>query len=207
AFTALAEAVTPAVVRIETRRQVTTASRGQVPDAFRRFFDLPEGREQPAPPQGAIAGGSGFIVSPDGYILTNNHVVEGADAVRVFFADRRYFDAEVVGRDPFTDVAVIKIDVPESLPTISFADSDDLRVGEWVMAIGNPGFGASTQLDFTVTAGIVSARGRGLRLLQRDLYMNPDFGPDDARWAIEDFIQTDAVINPGNSGGPLVNLR
>lgn len=209
AFTNLADAVTPSVVRIESRRSVTSASRRQqeVPDAFRRFFDLPEGDDQPQPPQGAISGGSGFVVSEDGYILTNNHVVDGADEVRVYFPDRRYFEAEVVGNDPFTDVAVIKIDAGEPLPHMSLGNSDRLRVGEWILAIGNPGFGASTQLDFTVTAGIVSARGRGLQLLQRDLFTNPDFGPEASRWAIEDFIQTDAVINPGNSGGPMVNLQ
>ncbi len=208
AFTNLADAVTPSVVRIESRRTVTRSSRQQqqVPDAFRRFFDLPEGGNEPQqPPRGAISGGSGFVVSEDGYILTNNHVVEGADEVRVYFPDRRYFDAEVVGNDPFTDVAVIKIDTGEALPHMSLGNSDGIRVGEWILAIGNPGFGASTQLDFTVTAGIVSARGRGLQLLQRDLFSN--FGPDAAGWAIEDFIQTDAVINPGNSGGPMVNLH
>jgi serine protease Do len=164
-----------------------------VPDAFRRFFDIPEG-EEPPPSQGQIAGGSGFIISPDGYILTNNHVVEGADEVRVFFPDRRYFDAEVIGADPFTDVAVIKIDAGDDLPSIPIGDSKSLRVGEWILAIGNPGFGASTSLDFTVTAGIVSVN-------------DPRYGADAAPWAIEDFIQTDAVINPGNSGGPMINLQ
>ena len=210
AFTNLADAVTPSVVRIESRRAVAArSSQQQVPDAFRRFFGPPEGGEEPQeqPPQGAISGGSGFIVSEDGYILTNNHVVDGADEVRVYFPDRRYFAAEVVGNDPFTDVAVIKIDAGERLPHMSLGNSNGLRVGEWILAIGNPGFGASTQLDFTVTAGIVSARGRGLQLLQRDLFSNPAYGPDAARWAIEDFIQTDAVINPGNSGGPMVNLQ
>lgn len=208
AFVNLADAVTPAVVRIESRRPVRTAGR-QVPDVFRRFFDLPEGgddQERP-PSQGQLAGGSGFIVSEDGYILTNNHVVEGADQIRVFLPDRRYFDAELVGNDPFTDVAVVKIDAGTPLPTMSFGDSDDVKVGEWVLAIGNPGFGNSTQLDYTVTAGIVSARGRGLGLLNRDLLQDPDYGADQAGFAIEDFIQTDAVINPGNSGGPMVDLH
>lgn len=204
AFVNLADVVTPAVVRIETRRPVRAASRQQVPDAFRRFFDIPEGREE-APQQGQISGGSGFIFSEDGFILTNNHVVEGADEVRVYLPDRRYFLAEVVGADPYTDVAVVKIDAGETLPAMSFGDSDGLRVGEWVLAIGNPGFGSSTQLDYTVTAGIVSARGRGLQLLQRDVFNR--FGSDYAGFAIEDFIQTDAVINPGNSGGPMVNLE
>jgi serine protease Do len=204
AFTSLAEAVTPAVVRIESRRQPTTTSSQQIPDAFRRFFDVPNGGT-PAPPR--VSSGSGFIVSPDGYILTNNHVVEGADELTVYFSDRRYLRAEVVGTDPFTDVAVIKVTSREPLPTMSFGNSDQVKVGEWVLAIGNPGFGSSAQLDFTVTAGIISARGRGLQLLQRDLQNDPRFGGDASRWAIEDFIQTDAVINPGNSGGPMVNLR
>jgi serine protease Do len=203
AFTNLAEAVTPAVVRIETRRTVR-ASRRDVPEQFRRFFDQQEGEE--APSRQAISGGSGFIVSEDGYILTNNHVVEGASDVRVYFPDRRYYSARVIGADPFTDVAVIKVDVDGDLPTMAFGDSDDVKVGEWVLAIGNPGFGASTQLDFTVTAGIISARGRNVRLLQQDLLSDPT-SRDLAGYAIEDFIQTDAVINPGNSGGPMVNLQ
>ena len=205
AFTNLADAVTPAVVRIETRRTVQGRNQA-VPEQFRRFFD--EETEDPQP-RNAIAGGSGFIVSPDGYILTNNHVVEGANDLRVYFPDRRYFQARVVGSDPFTDVAVIKVEVDEELPTMSFGDSDVINVGEWILAIGNPGFGASTQLDFTVTAGIISARGRGLRLLRNDIFRDPRFAEDPtiSGYAIEDFIQTDAVINPGNSGGPMVNLQ
>ena len=206
-FTNLASAVTPAVVRIESRRPATLASRQQdVPEAFRRFFDVPEG--EGVPPQARIAGGSGFIVSPDGYILTNNHVVEGADEVRVYFPDRRYYDAEIVGNDPFTDVAVLKVETGEDLPHMALGNSDDIKIGEWILAIGNPGFGASTQLDFTVTAGIISQRGRGLQLLQRELNQDPRYsGTNLPGYAIEDFIQTDAVINPGNSGGPMVNLR
>lgn len=205
AFTNLADAVTPAVVRIETRRTVQPRSREEVPEQFRDLFDQREGDGEP---RSAISGGSGFIVSGDGYILTNNHVVDNATDVRVYFSDRRYFQAEVVGADPFTDVAVIKVDVDESLPMMSFGDSDEIDVGEWILAIGNPGFGASTQLDFTVTAGIISARGRGLSLLQQDIFNDPRFSYDRSLsgYAIEDFIQTDAVINPGNSGGPMVNL-
>ena len=205
AFTNLADAVTPAVVRIEARRPAPQ-TRQQLPEGLRGFFDNPRDRRQP-PSQGVVAGGSGFVVSPDGYILTNNHVVEGADQVTVYFPDRSYFTAQIVGNDPFTDVAVLKIDVEEPLPAMSFGDSDETRVGEWILAIGNPGIGRSAQLDFTVTAGIVSALGRGLSLLQNDLYNDPRYGPDAAGFAIEDFIQTDAVINPGNSGGPMVNLR
>jgi len=206
AFTNLAEAVTPAVVRIERRQIVTTAQNGQqIPDAFRRFFDVPgDGQDEPAP---RLSSGSGFIVSEDGYILTNNHVVEGADELTVFFPDRRYMRAEIIGTDPYTDVAVIKVESTRPLPTMSFGNSDQIKVGEWVLAIGNPGFGNSQNLDFTVTAGIISARGRGLQLLQRDLFNDPRYGDVASRWAIEDFIQTDAVINPGNSGGPMVNLK
>lgn len=198
AFVNLADAVTPAVVRIEVTR-IREVPR--VGEQFRRFFGIPEeGGEIPE-----LSGGSGFIVSEDGYILTNNHVVEGGTEIKVFLPDRRYFDAEVVGTDPFTDVAVIKIDAGEPLPTLSFGNSDDVDVGEWVLAIGNPGFGMSTQLDFTVTAGIISARGRPLGLIQEDAQQR--FGQELAGYAIEDFLQTDAVINPGNSGGPMVNLR
>ncbi|HUG02475.1 MAG TPA: trypsin-like peptidase domain-containing protein, partial [Longimicrobiales bacterium] len=205
AFTNLAEAVTPGVVRIESRRPAVERTGQQVPDAFQRFFDVPPSGQGQAPPR--VGSGSGFIVSPDGYILTNNHVVEGADELRVFFPDRRYVTAEIIGTDPFTDVALIKVDTPTPLPAMSLGDSDQVKVGEWVLAIGNPGFGNSAQLDFTVTAGIISARGRPLGLLQRDLRDDPRFGDQASRWAIEDFIQTDAVINPGNSGGPMVNLQ
>jgi serine protease Do len=207
AFTNLAEAVTPAVVRIESRRPGVVAPAGaQVPEAFRRFFpDVPDGGGgEPAP---RTASGSGFVVSDDGYILTNNHVVEGAEEVTVYFPDRRYLTARIVGTDPFTDVAVIKVDASERLASMALGNSDELKVGEWILAIGNPGFGSSTQLDFTVTAGIISARGRGLGLLRGDLFDDPRFGDQLSRWTIEDFIQTDAVINPGNSGGPMVNLR
>lgn len=205
AFTNLADAVTPAVVRIESRRPAPARNGRNVPEQFRRFFDSPDGED--VEPRSQIAGGSGFLVSSDGYILTNNHVVEGATDVRVYFPDRRYYPAEIIGADPFTDVAVIKVTIDEELPSIVLGNSDDIRVGEWILAIGNPGFGASTQLDFTVTAGIISARGRGLQLLQRDLFNDPRYGTRLSGYAIEDFIQTDAVINPGNSGGPMVNLR
>src|SRR6266702_1387303 len=133
----------------------------------------------------------GFIRSSDGYILTNNHVVAGADKVTVRLYDKREFTAKVVGTDPNTDVAVIKIDA-RGLPGVAFGNSDSARVGEWVLAIGNP---LGEAFAFTVTAGIVSAKGRLLAGLQQ------------TRYAIQDFIQTDAAINPGNSGGPLVNIR
>ncbi|MEX2528967.1 MAG: Do family serine endopeptidase [Gemmatimonadota bacterium] len=208
AFVNISEAVTPAVVRIETQRP-RTASRGRqdpsaIPEPFRRFFEMPEGQGGQAPPP-QIAGGSGFIVSTDGYILTNDHVVSGVDVITVFLQDRRQFRAELVGTDPTTDVAVIKIEA-ENLPTLSFGDSDAVRVGEWILAVGNPGFGGGSQLDYTVTAGIISAKGRPLGLIQGELQRNPQMG-EAAPFAIEDFIQTDAVINPGNSGGPMVDLR
>lgn len=218
AFVRLADEVTPGVVRIEVSRPMPTMAQrtpqgGQrLPDFF-RFFE-PEGEAPPqtqerGEPPIQWGGGSGFIISDDGYILTNDHVVSGAQTVRVYLTDRRYFDARVVGTDPFTDVAVVKIDVAEALPTLALGNSDEVRVGEWVMAVGNPGFGAGTQLDYTVTSGIISARGRGLQLIRRELQRefgpNPQ-GPDLSGYAIEDFIQTDAVINPGNSGGPMVDL-
>ena len=204
AFVKVADAVTPAVVRIEAVRPGQVADR-QVPDIFQRFFgpDAPQGQREPQP---QIGGGSGFLVSQDGYILTNDHVVSGTSQVQVYLLDGRNFPANVVGTDPFTDVAVIKIDVPGSLPHLSFGDSESVRVGEWVLAVGNPGFGGGSQLEYTVTAGIVSARGRGLRLLDREL-LRDERTAELAGYAIEDFIQTDAVINPGNSGGPMVDLQ
>lgn len=196
AFTAVSEAVRPAVVYIEARARVDESRQRQrlrtpeLPAPFDRFFEFPEDPQTiPRPRRGT---GSGFIISPDGYVMTNNHVVEDFDEFTVQLFDRREFKARVVGRDPNTDVAVIKIDAT-SLPAVSFSDSDQLKVGEWVLAIGNP-FGSD--YSFTVTAGIVSGRGRPLRELQLG-----------NQWAIQDFIQTDAAINPGNSGGPLVNIR
>ena len=205
AFVNIAEVVTPAVVRIQSRRPTQeAAARGANP---LRFFGPENGRD--GPPRPNFAGGSGFIMSEDGYILTNDHVVSGADQVTVYLQDKRYFEARIIGSDPFTDVAVIKIDVQDELPHLSFGDSEDVKVGQWVLAVGNPGFGAGRPLDYTVTAGIVSARGRALAILQRELFQQ--YGNDPATqklpgYAIEDFIQTDAVINPGNSGGPMVNL-
>ena len=200
AFVNVAEAVTPAVVRIEARRQ-SQASR-QAPSRLFRNFPEQDPRDQPD----QVAGGSGFIVSTDGYVLTNNHVVADATTLTVFLQDRRSFPATLVGRDPFTDVAVIKIEA-DDLTQLSLGSSDELRVGEWIVAIGNPGFGGTSRpLDYTVTVGIVSALGRPLQLLQRELAQDEETARN-APFAIEDFIQTDAVINPGNSGGPMVNLR
>ncbi len=201
AFVNVADAVTPAVVMIGATRQRPRSTGGM--DRFRFFGDPPDGR---MPDLGEV-GGSGFIISDDGYVMTNNHVVADAERITVSLQDGRTFPASVVGADPTTDIALIRID-GEDLPTVSLGSSADVRVGEWVLAIGNPGFsaGGSPDLDYTVTAGIVSAKGRSLRLINRSLRRNPEL-QDQSQFAIEDFIQTDAVINSGNSGGPMVNLR
>ena len=153
-------------------------------DPFYEFFGYPQGSMQ----REAEAGGSGVIISEDGYIVTNNHVVNNATKLRVTLNDGRAFDAKIIGTDPNTDVALIKIDA-EGLPTLPFGSSDDLRLGEWVLAIGYP-----MNLQSTVTAGIVSAKARQL-------------GAIEGNAGIESFIQTDAAVNPGNSGGALVNTR
>jgi serine protease Do len=164
----------------------------QLPEEFRglpfgEFFGVPE--VQPMPSRGS---GSGFILSSDGYVLTNNHVVENANRVTVTLTDNREFDAEVVGRDPNTDVAVLKIDAKD-LPAARLGSSDALEVGDWVLALGYP-----MSLGETVTAGIVSAKGRSIGIMRQN---------EDASAPLEHFIQTDAAINPGNSGGPLINLN
>ncbi len=201
AFIAISEAVTPAVVRIQAERPGPGPDATPVPQEFRDFFGLPP-NSRPGVPQ--LAGGTGFIVSTDGHILTNNHVVDGAARITVTLNDRRTFDARVVGRDRTTDVAVVKIEAA-GLPAAQLGDSDQARVGEWVVAIGNPGFGDASTLDFTVTGGIISAKNRPLQIIPQELQAHGDAAT--AVYAIEDFLQTDAVINPGNSGGPLVNLR
>ncbi|MFW6205863.1 MAG: trypsin-like peptidase domain-containing protein [Gemmatimonadota bacterium] len=200
AFADVAEAVTPTVVRIQSERSLEDVHRG-----LRRRFDdlfdgLPEGH--PVPDFPTVAGGSGILVSADGLILTNNHVISGASRITVTLWDKRQFEATVVGSDPTTDLALVVID-ETGLPSATLGDSDALRVGEWVMAIGNPGFRDTNTLDFTVTSGIVSAKGRPLDVIQNELITS---GDPAAPYAIEDFIQTDAAINPGNSGGPLVDL-
>ena len=183
-FVQLAEQNKPAVVNISTSKTVTQRRPPQFgpgspfDDFFNHFFN-----GQPGQPRQQRSLGSGFIISRDGYILTNEHVVDGADEIKVKLSDGRTFTATVKGADVKLDLALIKVEAEGQLPTTSLGDSDDLKVGEWVMAIGNP-FG----LEQTVTAGIVSAKGRVIGA-----------GPYD------DFIQTDASINPGNSGGPLFN--
>ena len=196
AFASVAKKVSPAVVFIQVEKTVQgQPMQGFFPpfgdDFFRRFFGIPGPGGQPhqfqapAQPQRKImAQGSGFIFRSDGYIMTNNHVVADADKVTVRLEDGREFRGKVVGADPHSDVAVVKIDA-KNLPVLPLGNSDKLEVGEWVIAVGNP-FG----LSHTITAGIVSAKGRS------------SVGITD----YENFIQTDAAINPGNSGGPLVNL-
>ena len=183
----------PAVVGIKVEKTTTSnSSQGLSPeDVFRDpFFEQffgPQFRHQQRPQEYKQQGlGSGFIISKDGFILTNNHVVDGADSIKVTLSDNREFNAKVIGTDPQTDVALIKISDPENLPVLPLGDSSNLEPGEWVIAIGNP-FGLSQ----TVTVGVVSATGRS------------SVGISD----YENFIQTDAAINPGNSGGPLINGR
>ena len=202
AFASVAAAVTPTVVRIQTERSVATIG-GQRMDRLREMFDqLPEDHPDPhLYPQ--VGGGTGFLVNGDGLILTNNHVIAGADRITVTLSDKRAYDATVVGADPTTDIALIVID-QGGLPAARLGDSDELQVGEWVLAVGNPGFEQSSTLDFTVTSGIVSAKGRPLDIIRQELSSN---GNPAAAYAIEDFIQTDAAINPGNSGGPLIDLN
>jgi serine protease Do len=201
AFVAIAASVTPAVVRIQTEHGMP--GEGWLSRGLQDFFGSPRSDDPEAerPPQ--VAGGTGFIVSADGFILTNNHVVQDADRITVALADKRTFDAHIVGRDPTTDLAVIRIRSDGALPAVRLGDSDRARVGQWVLAVGNPGFQDASTLDFTVTSGIISAKGRPLNILASGLALE---SPDEAGFAIEDFIQTDAVINPGNSGGPLVDL-
>src|SRR3989449_7640046 len=158
------------------------------------FFSGPEQRrrfspEQQEEPRLEVSGGSGFLISDDGYILTNYHVVEDATKIKVNLSgDRRDYVAEVIGADPSTDIALIRVKTDKKLPSLSLGDSDVMRVGDWVMAVGNP-----LNYDHTVTVGVVSAKGRVLRDLSRD-------------FSLDNFIQTDAAINFGNSGGPLVNM-
>jgi len=192
-FSDLADTVSPAVVHIKVEKTVRESGRsfgssGQNPfggnKQFKDFFGRHFGKQR-QPDFKQPGQGSGFIIDKSGYIVTNNHVVENADKITVVLKDETQHNAQVIGLDPVTDIALIKIDTKKSLPTVELGSSADLRVGEWVAAIGSP-FG----LEYTVTAGIVSAKGRVI-----------GSGPYD------DFIQTDASINPGNSGGPLINMQ
>jgi serine protease Do len=190
-FTDLVEQSIPAVVNIETvrfgtrpqepREGAEQAPGGDMPELFRRFFDMPFGQGAPRGQPDRRGGGSGFIFDADGLVLTNHHVVENADEIIVRLADRREFEAELVGSDAETDIAVLRIPA-DNLPTLGFGDSNSLRQGEWVIAIGSP-----FQFEQSVTAGIVSAKGR--------TQVQQQYVP---------FIQTDVAINRGNSGGPLI---
>lgn len=186
-FSEIVDSASPAVVKVlveyESENSRYSEQLEEIPEALRRFFDF---RGGPPVPRERAGMGSGFILSGDGYIVTNNHVVENARQVVVRLPDRQEFDAEVVGTDPRSDLAVLKIEATR-LPTLELAANDDAKVGQWVLAIGSP-----FSLDFSVTAGIVSALGRSLPTESGDNYVP--------------FIQTDVAINPGNSGGPLFNL-
>lgn len=190
-LTYAAENAVKAVVNIEAVQEVEVQGRSFGYDPFLEFFGIPQrGYDRGGRPQKQErrAGGSGVIISPDGYIVTNNHVIEDATRLRVKLNDGRVFDAEVIGTDPTTDVALIKVEGKE-LPTLPFGSSDALRLGEWVLAIGSP-----YNLQSTITAGIVSAKARQLGVIPSE-------------FSIESFIQTDAAVNPGNSGGALVNTH
>jgi serine protease Do len=190
-FAELAEKLSPAVVNITTSTNVAQVDRDMAPvvpegspfeDFFRDFLDRQPGGPQRQRQSNAL--GSGFIISADGYIVTNNHVIESADEISVELFEGGELEAELIGRDPRTDIALLKVESDEPLPFVSFGDSDDARVGDWVMAIGNP-----LGQGFSVSAGIVSARNRALQ------------------GNYDDYIQTDAAINRGNSGGPLFNMQ
>ena len=188
AFAAVADRVTPAVVHVSTvPKKAAAGAPEEAPERFKEFFgeEFYERYFRRRPREDARATGSGVLVDPKGYILTNNHVIENAQEIIVRLSDQRKFPARLVGRDPKTDLAVLKVDAPGPLPVAELGDSSQLRVGQWAIAIGNP-FG----LDRTVTVGIVSATARTrVGVTQYD-----------------NFIQTDASINPGNSGGPLLNI-
>ncbi|MFO7706521.1 MAG: DegQ family serine endoprotease [Halopseudomonas sp.] len=195
-FTELVEEVSPAVVNISTSQKAVVRPSGMVPGMpdlegmpplFREFFERgfpPQGPQAPRERDAPQSLGSGFILSKDGYVLTNNHVIAGADEIFVRLADRRELKAVLVGADPRSDLALLKIEAGDDLPVVRMGKSAELKAGEWVLAIGSP-FG----FDYSVTAGIISAKGRSLP--------NESYVP---------FIQTDVAINPGNSGGPLLNL-
>jgi Do/DeqQ family serine protease len=190
-FEKAATKASPAVVHIKTVLKATqTADMSQIPDPFRQFFGpgFGDGDQNAMPDQ--KASGSGVIITSDGYIVTNNHVVDGAKEVTVTLNDKNDYKAKVVGTDPSTDLAVVKIDAKD-LPYITFANSDDVHLGQWVLAIGYP-----LNLETTVTSGIVSAKARNIGINSRN-----------SSSAIESFIQTDAAVNPGNSGGARVNTE
>jgi serine protease Do len=190
AFVQAAAISMPGVVHITTTAKRRAMQQNPF-DLFDFFFGNPAPNRSPQNNDPVRLGsGSGVIISADGYIVTNNHVIDGAEGIEVGLHDNRIFQAKLIGTDPSTDLAVIKIDL-KGLKPIEFADSDDTKVGQWVLAVGNP-----FNLASTVTAGIISAKGRNINLLQQKA----------GNFAIESFIQTDAAVNPGNSGGALVDL-
>jgi len=188
-FVASAQIVTPAVVHV--RSQVAYSPRSQR-DPIQEFFGFPDPRGDQGQGQSPMpmSSGSGVIISSDGFIVTNNHVIDGATKVDISLENNKRYEATIVGTDPTTDLALLKIEA-ENLPFVKFGDSDNTKIGEWVLAVGNP-----FDLNSTVTAGIISAKARNIGIL-RDVENNLQ---------IESFLQTDAVVNPGNSGGALVNL-
>lgn len=184
-FTSAAEMTVNGVVHVKTEMK-SPAGNYYYSDPFRDFFfGTPHQNQQPV-----VSSGSGVIVSADGYIVTNNHVIKGAEKVQVTINDKKTYEAEVIASDPNTDIALLKIE-GQNFPYIPYGNSDQLKVGEWVLAVGNP-----FNLNSTVTAGIVSAKGRSINILEGDANGIPP---------VESFIQTDAAVNPGNSGGALVN--
>lgn len=185
-FTRAAASTVNAVVSIKSTTMQQQRSSGSMEEEFFKYF-FGQGRRDYTP-QPRVGMGSGVIISEDGYIVTNNHVIDQANKIEVTLNDKRSFEATLIGCDPVTDLALLKIDA-EELPIVRFGDSDKLQVGEWVLAVGNP-----FQLNSTVTAGIVSAKSRNLGMIAPS-----------SRMGIESFIQTDAAVNPGNSGGALVN--
>lgn len=197
AFIIASEASMPAVVHITTKaKQVSRYGQNSPLDLFEYFFGDPYNNQRRQPSQKEekivpLGAGSGVIISSDGYIVTNNHVIEGAEEIEVVLHDNRSFTGKLIGTDPNTDLALIKIE-KDHLTPIRFANSDDTKVGQWVLAVGNP-----FNLSSTVTAGIISAKARNINLLQQKA----------GTFAIESFIQTDAAVNPGNSGGALVDLN
>ena len=198
AFTQVSESVNPAVVQIRAEKVVERRMRNPFEGTpFEDFFGGPQGPQREYRSQGL---GSGVVIRSDGHIVTNNHVVEDAEQLSVVMLNGTEYDAQVVGTDPFSDLAVIKVDAPEELTAISFGNSDQLKTGQWVLAFGSP---LSENLQNSVTAGIVSAIGR----LRSSPSQRPTRQGEREISPIQNFVQTDAAINPGNSGGPLVDLN
>jgi Do/DeqQ family serine protease len=187
-FTTAADLSIHAVVNVKTTYPLESANQ-YIYDPFRDFF----GQRAPRPEQAPMSTGSGVIISQDGYIVTNNHVVDNAEKIEVTLNDKRSYTADVIGRDPATDLALLKIK-ETNLPYINYGNSDNVKVGEWVLAVGNP-----FNLTSTVTAGIISAKARNINILAND--------PSKGLNPVESYLQTDAAVNPGNSGGALVNTK